>query len=183
MFTRRRMIWILVPVALLVVVAAVAIGVGRSLPRDHVATVRIRLAATPAAVWAILDDPLAAAAWRSDVKSVEALPDADGRRSWREVTSSGTITYVLDESTPLRSRTTRIADENLPFGGQWEFVLTPDGAGSLLTITERGFVEPALFRFMSRYVFSQTKTLQDYLTALATRLNEKATPEVVASGH
>lgn len=176
------MAWILVPVALIVVIAIVAIGVGNALPRDHVATVRIRLAASPATVWAILDDPLSAGVWRKDLKSVSALPDVDGRRSWREVASFGTITYVLDESTPFRSRTTRIADENLPFGGQWELTLASDGSGSVLTVTERGFVGPALFRFMSRYVFGYASTLKDYLTALAAHLNEKATPEVVASG-
>jgi hypothetical protein len=177
------MAWILVPVGLLVVVAVIAIAIGSALPREHVATVRIRLAATPTAVWAILDDPLAAATWRKDLKSVDALPDVGGHRSWREITSSETITYVLDESTPLQSRTTRIADENLPFGGRWEFSLSAEGAGTVVTVTERGFVSPALFRFMARYVFGYTKTLEDYLSALAAHLNEKATPEVVASGH
>lgn len=177
------MAWILVPIGLLVIVAVIAIAIGSGLPREHVATVRIRLAAAPAAVWAVLDDPLSAAAWRRDLKSVDALPDVGGRRSWREVTPSETITYVLDESTPLQSRTTRIADENLPFGGQWEFSLAAEGTGTVVTVTERGFVAPALFRFMARYVFGYTKTLEDYLGALATHLNEKATPEVVASGH
>jgi hypothetical protein len=177
------MAWVLVPVGLLVVVAVIAIAVGSSLPREHVATVRIRLAATPAAVWAVLDDPLSAASWRKELKSVDALPDVGGRRSWREVTTSETITYVLDESTPLRSRTTRIADENLPFGGRWEFALAPEGTGTVVTVTEQGFVSPALFRFVARYVFGYTKTLEDYLGALATHLNEKAAPEVVASGH
>jgi hypothetical protein len=66
----------------------------------------------------------------------------------------------------------RIANDDLPFGGKWTYLLEPDGAGTKLSITEDGFVKPALFRFLSRFVFGHTSTLDGYLRALAERHGE-----------
>ena len=176
------MSWALVALGAIAVVAGVAVAIGSTLPRDHVATVRARFSASPVAVWAVIADPLSAATWRPAVKKVVALPDRDGQKSWSEETGNGTITYVLVGSEPPRTMTTRIADGALPFGGQWEYVLQASQQGSELAITERGFVKPALFRFMARYVFGYTSTMQDYLVALGVKLGERTTPEVVSTG-
>ena len=176
------MISALVALAVVVAIVLAIVGVGSALPREHVATVRARFAASPHATWMVISDPLGASTWRTDVKSIEALPDRDGRRAWREVSGSGTVTFVLAETTPERAMVTRIADDDLPFGGQWEFALHQSGAGSELTITERGFVKPALFRFMARYVFGYTSTMKGYLIALGARLGEQVSPEVMVSG-
>jgi len=174
--------WALVALAAIAVVAGIAIAIGATLPRDHVATVRASFAAPPTAVWAIIADPLSAASWRGDVKKVVALPDRDGLKSWSEETGNGAVTYVLAVSDPPRAMTTRIVDDALPFGGRWEFVLQASPQGSELTITERGFVKPALFRFMARYVFGYTSTMRDYLVALGVKLGERTIPEVVSTG-
>lgn len=174
--------WAGVAVAILVIVVAVAVSVGSSLPREHVATVRATFKASPDAVWAVISDPLAAGSWRKDLKKVERIPDINGHPAWKEESSSGTVTYELTESTAPVSRTTRIADESLPFGGQWEHTIRAVGSGSELTITERGYVKPALFRFLARYIFGHTSTMRDVLAALGDRLGEPVTPEIVASG-
>lgn len=166
----------------LLALVVVAILIGSSLPREHVAVVRARYAAPLAAVWALLSDPYAASTWRKDVKRVEKLPDINGHPAWKEESGFGLITYELVESTEGVSRTTRIADESLPFGGQWEHRLTPSGSGTELVITERGHVKPALFRFLSRYVFGYTSTLKGLMTELGTKLGERVEPEVVQSG-
>ncbi len=54
----------------------------------------------------------------------------------------------------------------MPFGGTWTYVLVPDVAGTRLTITEDGEVYNPLFRFLSRFVFSQTATIDTYLRHL-----------------
>jgi hypothetical protein len=64
----------------------------------------------------------------------------------------------------------------LPFGGWWEYVIAPAGSGSRVTITEHGEVYNPIFRFVSRYVMGQTKTLDSYLTALAAKLGDRYTP-------
>ena len=174
--------WIVIAVAVLVALIAVAAFVGSRLPRDHVATVRAKYKAAPEAVWALIAEPLKAADWRRDLKTVEALPSVDGKPAWREESASGKVSYVIAEADPPRRLTTRITDTSLPFGGQWEFSLAPSGGGTELSITERGFVKPALFRLMARFVFGFTSTLERYHQALGVKLGESVTPEVVASG-
>ena len=177
------MVWTLAAIGITLAFVLFVIAFGTTLPREHVATVRIRLAASPSAVWTIISDPFSAGSWRKDVKTVEVLPDRDGRRAWREISSNGTITFVLEASVAGKNMVTRIDDSTLPFGGHWEYVLETNGDATVLTITERGIVKPPLFRFMSRFVFGYTFTMQRYLTALAMRLGENSVPEVVASGN
>jgi hypothetical protein len=169
-------------VGLLVLLSIVAVVVGGRLPREHVATVRVRFAAAPAVVWALLDNPVAAASWRKDIKKAERVPDINGHPAWKEESDWGVVTFELTESVAPVSRTTRIVEQNLAFGGQWEYRLAPSGAGTELTVTERGFVKPAYFRFLAHFVFGYTSTIRDYLIALGGRLGEQVTPEIVASG-
>jgi len=176
------MFWVLTILAVVVALVGIAFGVGASLPRDHVATVRATFAASPDKIWAVVSDPYSAGAWRKDVKKVEKLPDVNGKPSWREEGGFGPITYVLTESTPPASRTTLIADEALPYGGEWRTTIRTVGAQTEVSITEAGFVKPPLFRFMARFIFGYTSSLSDYLTALGAHLGESVTPEVVAAG-
>ena len=60
----------------------------------------------------------------------------------------------------------RIADPDLPFGGTWTYELKPDGGGTQLVITERGEVYNPIFRFMSRFVFSHTATMERFVASL-----------------
>ncbi|HEY4659251.1 MAG TPA: SRPBCC domain-containing protein [Gemmatimonadaceae bacterium] len=174
--------WILIIAFTLVAIVSVAALAGSRLPRDHLATVRATYRAAPESVWAVIGDPAATTTWRKDLKSVELLASVEGRTAWREESGSGKVSYVMAEWDPPRRMTTRITSDDLPYGGQWEFTLAPAGSGTLLTITERGFVKPALFRFMARTFFGFTSTLEGYHRALGAKLGETATPEVVASG-
>jgi hypothetical protein len=60
----------------------------------------------------------------------------------------------------------RIADPDLPFGGTWTYRLTPKGSGTRLAITEHGEVYNPLFRFVSRFVFGHTATVDRFIAAL-----------------
>lgn len=164
--------WVILAVIVVALLVTTALAIGSRMSRDHVATVRARYAASPARVWEKISDPAQAASWRSDLKRVEMLPPHDGRIAWRETSGNGEITYEMVAQKPMESQVSRIIDETLPYGGQWEYRLTPDGSGTELTITERGFVKPALFRFLSRTVFSLTSTMEAYHRSLAGTLNE-----------
>jgi hypothetical protein len=152
------------------------------IPMDHRATVRAHFAAPQDKVWAVIHDPLSAAAWRSDVTAVERRPDIDGCLAWRETSKHGVIDYVMAEADAPTRQTTRITNTDLPYGGKWEYALSPADGGTDLTITERGFVKPALFRLLSRFVFGYTGTLEGYLRALGTHLGEATTPTIVDRG-
>jgi uncharacterized protein YndB with AHSA1/START domain len=167
---RIAIIGILVLVALFVIVLAV----GWSLPVRHQASRRAVYSAPPDAVYEAITNVSDFPKWRSKVKSVEVEPPVEGKRAFRERGSDGDILYVIDETTPPRRLVTRIADKALPFGGTWTYELTPEGTGTALRITEDGEVYNPLFRFMSRFVFGHSSTIDRYLTDLGKKFGSAA---------
>jgi hypothetical protein len=160
--------------ALIGLLLAVAL-VGLMLPRDHVATRRRYVGADPSAVWGVLTHHPAEPGWRKGLDRVERRPDSGGRPVWREVSRRGDVLDLLtEESVPPSRLVRRIVGEGLPFGGTWTIELAPEGAGTLVTVTEHGHVTNPVFRFVSRFVMGHTATIDAYLEALAGRFGEKA---------
>jgi uncharacterized protein YndB with AHSA1/START domain len=147
--------------------------IGWLLPRDHVATRIGRYRQPPDAIWKAIADVEAMPPWREGLKSVQRLPDRNGFPAHIEVTSSGTIPMETVEMVPPQKLVTRIADPKLPFGGTWTFEIAPTAEGATLRITERGYVTNPFFRFMSRFVFGQTSTMESYLRSLAKKFGEE----------
>ncbi len=166
--------WLLIIVGVLAAAVAIAYAIGASLPKEHTASRKLRLKQPPEAIWAAITDADAFTTWRKDVKSIKRLPDENGKAGWVETMDMGEIPLRVEESTPPRKLVTRIADPNLPFGGTWTFDIEPVEGGATLRITENGEVRPALFRFMSRYIFGHTATLETYLKHLAVKFGEPA---------
>jgi uncharacterized protein YndB with AHSA1/START domain len=160
---------LLLAAAVLVLIAVVIAAIGAMLPVQHVASRSAALAASPETVWRLITDVDGFPKWRPEVKSVERLPDRDGRAVWVEDTSSGRITLAVDRAEPPGLLVLRIADPDLPFGGTWTYELSPDGSGTVLRITENGEVYNPVFRFVSRFVFGHEGTIAGYLAALEKR--------------
>lgn len=155
-------------VGLLVLVALV----GLVLPREHQATSRIALRQSPDTVYAVLRNLAEAANWWPEVKSVSRLPDLDGRERWQQVTSMGSIgLIVMEAKAPTLLRTAIDTTGGSPFGGEWVYLISPTPEGSLLTITENGWVSNPLFRSISR-LMGHHRTLDSSLTALARHFAE-----------
>ena len=150
--------------AALVVLVIVVTAIGYALPQDHVASVEATLPARPQQVFQRISDPSRYPEWRKDVARVELLGTQPVR--WREHGSDDPITYEVVESRPVERHIVRIADPDLPFGGTWTYDLAPNGTGTRLVITERGEVYNPIFRFMSRFVFSRTATMERFVTSL-----------------
>jgi uncharacterized protein YndB with AHSA1/START domain len=148
--------------------------IGLTLPKGHRASKTTTYQAPPDVVFAALSDVARYGDWRSDVKRIEMLPDDNGRRMFREHGSNGVITFRVEESTAPSRLLVRIADPSLPFGGTWthELRATPSG-GTELTTTEDGEVYNPIFRFMSKFFFSPTATINAYQTALGKKLGRK----------
>ena len=161
--------WILFAISVVVLIVAIVVGIGYTLPVAHTASRSVVLGATPPAVWAAITDVPAYPDWRPDVESVEVLPPVHGRPSWREKGGNDAITYAMVRVDPPSRLVTRIADRDLPFGGEWHYELAPEGAGTRLTITERGEVYNPIFRFVSRFVMGHTATIDAYQQALGTK--------------
>jgi hypothetical protein len=164
--------WLALAVLVVGLSVATAWFIGTRMSPDHIARVAARYSASPDALWAKISDPSNAASWRKELTKVDVLASGNGKFAWRETAGRDVITYEMESQSAPKSQVTRITDESLPFGGQWEYELTPDGNGTVLKITERGFVRPALFRVLSRTVFSLTSTMETYHRSLAAALNE-----------
>ena len=157
--------YVLMAVGVIVVIVAVVAVVGWMLPQHHRVSVSRVYRATPSALFALITDVKSFPRWRSDVRSVEELPDEGGRRRWRESAGRGSpITYEVERMVPDQLLVGRIADKNLPFGGSWTYELAAAAAGqTTLTITEDGDVYNPIFRFVSRFVMGHTATISRYL--------------------
>jgi len=173
---KTALVIILVIIAVIVVLAAVVALVGSRLPQQHTASRSIVLHQSPKQVYDLIRDFRSAPSWRSDVKAVDVQNQPDGKIHFRETGSQGTVNYELTEDIPNQRLVTRILDTDLGYSGKWTYAFTPESGGTLVTITEDGEVTNVFFRFMSRYVFGHTATLDSYLTALAKRFGEDVKP-------
>ena len=168
---------VVVLLAVVVGLGLVVVLVGLMLPVKHEAALSATIPAAPDAVWAALTEVAAYPKWRGDVTSVEMLPADSGHVAWREQGKNGAISYVIEAAEPPRRLVTRITDKSLPFGGAWEYVVIPDGAGSRVRITEHGEVYNPVFRFVSRFIMGHTATIGAYLKALGARFGVTVVPE------
>jgi hypothetical protein len=155
----------------LLLVGVVAL-IGSMLPKAHVASRSILLHRSPQEVYTVVRDFGSAPKWRADVKRIEVETPV----YFREEGKHGTVNYELVEDVPAQRMVTRIRDTDLGYSGQWTYSFTPENGGTRVTIREDGEVSNVLFRFMSRYIFGQTSTIDAYLTSLAKHFGEQPVP-------
>jgi hypothetical protein len=160
---------------LLAVLALLIVGVaivGAMLPRTHRASRRAVFRQTPAELYQAARDFAAQPRWNPEAKAVELLPEENGRARFRVTTRHRPITYRVLEDRPGEKLVTEIADENLPFGGRWTWEFSPTANGTALRITEDGEVKNVIFRFLARFAFGYTKTMENYLRDLGRKFDE-----------
>jgi uncharacterized membrane protein len=153
----------------LLAVVLVVTAVGYLLPQDHLASREMILAAPASRVFDTIADVGRYPEWRTDLAKVEIVSQTPLR--WRELAGGDQVTFEVVESQPPERLQVRIADPELPFGGTWTYELSPQATGTRLRITERGEVYNPVFRFMSRFVFGHTATIDAYLADFERRLS------------
>ena len=161
----------------LVLLVAVVLLVGALLPRKHLASREIVLRQAPADVYAVVRDFAATPAWRSDLKRVEMLENAQDRVGFREESQHGVVTYEVVEELPAEKLVTRIVDQDLGYSGSWTYQFVAADNGTRIRITEDGDVPNVFFRFMSRFVFGHTATMETYLKNLGRKFGEDVVPK------
>lgn len=166
--------WIIWTAVVLVSIAGLVVAVGWLLPVKHEASRSARLNQPPERVYATVSDVGGYASWLEGVSRIEILDRGNGRIRFRQHTSDGAIVMEVVDSRPPDRFITAIADPDQPFGGTWTFDITAENGGSQLTITERGEVYNPIFRFMSRFVFGHTATMDNYLGSLEKRLSDRS---------
>ena len=162
----------LIILAALCALVALVLIVGALLPRQHRVTRTLMLARAPKEVYAVVRDFGSAASWRSNLARVEILDP----KHFREESKDGTINYEIVEEVPNTRLVTRIVDRDLGYAGSWTYDFAPVENGTRLSITEDGDVSNVFFRFMSRFVFGNTSTIDAYLNAFAAKFGESAKP-------
>lgn len=167
----KTLLWAVGVAVILVVVVTI---VGYALPQGHRATRERVFAAPPDTLYALITRTADYPAWRSGVTRVEALPDVDGRPSFRETSGGDAITFVFDQLVPGQRVVSRIADASLPFGGRWIHEIEPVDAGARLRITEEGEVYNPIFRFVSRFIMGHTSSIDRFLDDVARRTGDTA---------
>ena len=172
------MFWILVVTGVLIGAVLIMTAIGSFLPEEHVATRTLTLRQLPQNVWRTITDFANQPQWHSEMKSVRQLSDRNGHEVWEEEFPGGMkIPLETVEVEVPRHLVRRIASDDLGFGGIWEYSITPTTEGGCqLTITERGTVGNPFFRFMSKFIFGHTATMEKYLTSLANKFGE--TPNI-----
>lgn len=164
--------WILIILGVFAGLVALVAVIGAFMPKRHTAARATVIAQPPEVLWLAMTDFAAFPEWRADVKTVEALPDRDGHKVWREDGKNGKMTLEAIEASPPSRLVLKIADPDLPFGGTWTYELQGVGAGSRVTITEDGEVYNPIFRFVGRVFFSPAATIETYLKALGKKYGE-----------
>jgi hypothetical protein len=164
--------WLWITLGAVAGIVIVVAGIGATLPENHTVTRSSRFEQRPQVLWDIITGP---PTWRPEVKSFESLPPHNGHRTWKEIDTHGNaVTYEATEETAPVRLVTRIADPGLPYGGVWIHEITIDHDGCLLQITEDGQVNNPIFRFMTRFVFGYTATIDTFLKNLHAKFGDKS---------
>jgi len=159
----RWILWIIAGLAVLTLVVAI---LGAMLPKAHVASRTVRIPLPPDALYTLLADVDRYQSWRPDVKSLQRLPDRDGKAAWIEDVGGMKIPLHFERLDRPAVLVSRIDGADLPFGGSWTYQIAPAQGGSELTITENGEVSNVIFRVMSRFVFGHHATMDGFIKNL-----------------
>lgn len=125
------------------------VGIGALLPVQHVAKREVELNASTKTVW-----------------DAVIMLFADEEKRDQEVI------YETRDVVPEKKMVRKITNTDLPFGGQWTIDILEKPNGCVVRITENGEVYQPIYRFMSRFVFGHTASIDSYLKKLQSRLGE-----------
>ena len=155
---------------------ALVVLAGIFLPARHRVARQVRLMAAPEPVWALVTDHAHDPTWRTQLKATDRLDDRHGHPVWQDTFINGQlVAYATTESVPGQRLVRVIVDQKF-FGGTWTYELRPEGPGTLLRITEDGWVSLP-FRVVARYVFGHATTVEQYLRDVVRHFHEGAVPE------
>lgn len=158
--------WVLGIAAVPLGAAAIVVGVGAMLPRDHIASMDRFVPVDPAAVASMVRTVDRYPEWRSGVQRIELRGrDAGGVRFTEHGSEDPIAFHLVEEAENARFRST-IDDPALPFGGYWTITLTPENRGTRVRIEERGFVTNWIYRFFARFLFGHDRSMRIWLDDL-----------------
>ena len=162
--------------ALFGAVVVLVLVIGALLPRHHRVSREITLRRPPQEIFSLVRDFGSAPTWRSQLRKVEMLESVDGRVHFREESKHGKVTYELMEESAGARLVTRIVDLDLGYSGSWTYEFSGVPNGTRVRITEDGEVSNILFRFVARFIFGHSSTIDTYLLSLGAKFGEEVSP-------
>lgn len=168
--------WIVVIGSGAVLLVVVAFVVGLLRPAVHEASTRSVLSVPVRDVWAVLSDWEKWPEWQPEIREVERLEDRRGHTVLMLTGGWGAMRAEIVESEAPARMVTEV--DGGSFRGRWTYVLERSGAGTVVSITERGEVGNPLFRAMMIF-HDNHATMMAFHRALAARLGVSVEPERV----
>jgi len=162
-------------VGLIVVVALIAVA-GAFLPRTHTVASRVFYHQPVDSVWAAVVDVEHSPAWRTDIRSVERLPDRHGNPLWKLVSDEGSWSLEVIEAIPDQRYKTTVSDDLQGLGGSWTCFFASENGGTRLSLHEDGSISNPFFRVLGTWVFGLNAPLDAYLKALGRKFGEAVKP-------
>jgi polyketide cyclase/dehydrase/lipid transport protein len=157
----------------IVLVLLIACGLvyadGARMPSTHTVSVSGVVQAPQDKVFALITNVKNADSWRPEVKSVTTLDPEHGRDHWVEhLAYHQYMTLLATETVAPTLRRVKLDEPKAKYGGTWTYELSPgpSAASTKVKITEDGYINPPLYRFMMARVMGPTKNLDTYLKDL-----------------
>jgi len=168
---------LIVGIVLFAIVGVVFV-IGLLIPRDHVASSSITLRQPRDTVWRAVRDLSGVTSWWTAVASSQRSQDSAGREVWDQKMKNGFVMrFIVTEDKPPERLVMAIdAPATAPFGGTWTYEVAAADGGSRVTVTERGYINTAPFRFMARFIFGYHGTMDGYLKAMGKKFGEDVQP-------
>lgn len=170
----------LVAGGVLALVSGVVLVGGALMPRAHVAESAVVVNGAVDSVWALVRGIERLPAWWPGVERVERVADATGAEVWVQHAGTGPLTIaVVTVDAPHRMVTRIVADSSAAFGGTWTYELRPVQGGTRVAITEDGYINNLIFRFVANAIVGVHGTVDSYLRALGAHFGQDIAPEHV----
>jgi len=164
--------------ALIFALIATVLVAGSLMPREHVASSTIVIPASLDTLWHVVRDIERMPTWWDGLDSVSRIDRPGGGEAWRHHAPTGTMDIAVERSDAPGILVTRIiAEPGAPFGGTWTYRLEPMGASTRVTITEAGYINSKVFRFIANTVMGMHGSMDSYLAALARHFGAEEQPE------
>ncbi len=169
--------WIVALVGSLIALVVLPMIVGMFLPKQHVAVSSVTLRQPPDSLWMVMFDLAGYSTWWPDVKSMAWREDDPAGGIWVQTDTQGRqLPLKIVQSDPPARLVIQIADERLPFRGNWSYVIEATALGSKVTVTEEGEIFNPVFRLIARVFLGHHGTIDRYLQALGSRFGEEVVP-------
>lgn len=130
--------------------AATVAGGGVLLPVEHVTSGTAVFNRSPETVWRVLTDLDGMPLWRSDLTTVERLPDHGGKTVWLEIRPNGSQVVELSREEPPFRLVMQGAEAGRASYPVRTFELATTEWGTRVTITERAEVPNPFLRVLIR---------------------------------